>query len=481
MTTFTERLEAATDTHDPVEYVSRVKAVVREEIQAADPSIKLVDTGYYANSAIPDFEATWRTGKETRPVFLRDGLADVVAAHDTSYLPSKDPAIVTLDRRDVDADLLAEAEAQTAAKPDALIATGTSFNSVVLSRTEASPLAQLVRTNFMRGARGLITPITLNEFVSPDPAGAEGADDGSRQMEIISEHFDARIAHRIKLLSDLLQLAQLSGEEFDALEASTNLTADALSLEELEWVLPALIGSNNLPSSDFWSRLGSLFDLRDLERLSGPFQGLDLTDLVEANKDSWSARRAYSGLWMQAEGGDSQEAEEASEKWSFVGTVLSKHIPTTARRIAIAWDGTKLKRAPGATTKSWDQAKELITERKLLQVDLKGIQRSVSVNAVQSTDIRADVTDVTTSVEDRYLVSSVTLGLKSPEDELVRAEVDFGGSMISASGDIKLSELVEATTTIFESRVTEVADSLGEDAVADEEGPEGDVFTIRKE
>ena len=38
MTTFTERLDAATDTHDPVEYISRVKAVVRDEIQAADPS-----------------------------------------------------------------------------------------------------------------------------------------------------------------------------------------------------------------------------------------------------------------------------------------------------------------------------------------------------------------------------------------------------------------------------------------------------------
>lgn len=59
MNKFTERLSAATDTHNPVEYVARVKAVVSAEIQATDPSMKLVDTGYYTNSVIPDFEATW--------------------------------------------------------------------------------------------------------------------------------------------------------------------------------------------------------------------------------------------------------------------------------------------------------------------------------------------------------------------------------------------------------------------------------------
>lgn len=475
MTTFTERLDAATDTRDPKEYVSRVKAVVRAEIESADRSIKLVDTGYYANSAIPDFEATWATSKATRPVFLRDGLADVVAAHDTSYLPSKDPAILTLDRREVDAELVAEAETQSAAKPDALIATGTSFNSSVLSKAEASPLAQLVRTNFVRGARGLITPLTLDEFVAPEDTESPTDEYATRQMDVIASHFDAKIAYRIKVLSDLLKLAQLSAEEFAAAEGDTNLIADVLSAEELEWVLPALLKSKSRPSTEFWGRFGKLFDLRDLERLSVPFKGLDLTDLVEANKESWSARRAYSGLWLE-DGGDSSESltEEAAnpspstdEKWLFVGTVLSKHLPESARRIAIVSDGTKLKRSPGATSKSWDQAKELIKERNLLQVDLKGIQRSVSVNAVQSTDIRADVTDVTTSVEDQYLVSSVTLGLKSPEDEVVRADVDFGGSMITASGDVRFSELVEATTVIFESRVADASVEAIESAATD--------------
>jgi hypothetical protein len=469
MTTFTERLEAATDTRDPKDYVRRVKTVVADELRSADPSIKLVDTGYYANSAIPDFEAIWAHSKTKRPIFLRDGLADVVAAHDMTFLPSSQPAVLTLDTTQVPVELIAEAEAESASKPEGLIAIGTSFNSEVLSSEAPSPLAKLVRTNFVRGARGLITPDTLDDFDGQDDESPSASEDVRRQMDIISSHFDARIAFRIKALSGLIALSEMGAEEFAEKQNEIDMLAGDLDPEELEWLLPALLLSENRPTAQFWGRFGTLFDLRDLERMSAPLQGFDLTDLVEANKESWTARRAYSGLWINDDtpttdnhdGVDEDNEQQAdgvtaksasAESWSFVGTVLSKRLPESARRIAVAWDAHKLRRAPSQSSKSWEQAKGLIEDQTLLQVDLRGIQRSVSVNAVQSTDIRADVTDVTTSVEDSYLVSSVALGLKNTEDEIVRVEVDFGGSMVSAPTDVRLSDLVKTATTVFDSR-----------------------------
>lgn len=93
-----------------------------------------------------------------------------------------------------------------------------------------------------------------------------------------------------------------------------------------------------------------------------------------------------------------------------------------------------------------------IKDRALLEVNLQGIQRSVSINALQSTDIRAHVTGITNSVEDKYLVSSVVLGLKNVEEEIVRAEVDLGGAMVVADNAVKLNELLEATSDIFADR-----------------------------
>lgn len=456
MNKFTERLSAATDTHNPVEYVARVKAVVSAEIQAADPSMKLVDTGYYTNSVIPDFEATWGKNDAKRPIFLRNELADVVAAHDTTFLPSSDPAIVTLDTEEIEEEIIDEAKDQALTKPAALIATGPSFDAKLFTlqkSTNDSPISKLVRANFVRGARGLITPETVNSFAVSNSDSIDDLDSPS-SAELISSHFDERVAFRINVLKDLLDLSTMESDDFATKSNSMELIADSLDLEEIEWVLPSLLTSqNNLPS-DLWRRIGSLFELQDLERLSDSLEGLDLTDLIEANLESWSARRAYSGLWIPEpdEVLGKSDSEEPKDYWSFLGTVLSKCMPATSRRISIAWDSKKLKRAPSTSSRTWEQTKLAIKDRALLEVNLQGIQRSVSINALQSTDIRADVTGITNSVEDKYLVSSVVLGLKNVEEEIVRAEVDLGGAMVVADNAVKLNELLEATSDIFADR-----------------------------
>ncbi|PRB66808.1 hypothetical protein [Arthrobacter sp. MYb213] len=456
MSKFTERLNAATDTHDPKAYVARVKAVVSAEIQAADPSMKLIDTGYYTHSAIPDFEASWGKNESKRPIFLRNELADVVAAHDTTFLPTKDPAIVTLDTQEIEDEIISKAKDQSSAKPDALITTGTSFDATLFAPQELtgdSPISKLVRANFVRGARGLITPETVNGFSASNSETSNDSESPSG-AELIASHFDERVAFRINILKDLLELSTMESEDFDKKIDSIELIADSLDLEEIEWVLPSLLTSHNQLPPEVWSRIGNLFELRDLERLSDSLEGLDLTDLIEANLESWSARRAYSGLWTP----DSDQvqlfsdSEEPKSYWAFLGTVLSKCLPATSRRISIAWDPKKLKRAPSTSSRTWDQTTSTIKDRALLEVNLQGIQRSVSINALQSTDIRADVTGITNSVEDKYLVNSVVLGLKNVEEEVIRADVDLGGAMIVADNEVKLSELLEATSTIFADR-----------------------------
>lgn len=462
MIKFTERLDAATDTHDPVAYVARVKAVVSAAIQTADPSMKLIDTGYYTNSVIPDFEASWGKNDSKRPIFLRNELADVVAAHDTTFLPSKDPAILTLDTEEIEDEIVAKAKNQASAKPYALITTGTSFDSSLFApqvTTGDSPISKLVRANFVRGARGLITPETVDGFAASKSEPSADSESPS-SAELISSHFDERVAFRINILKALLELSTMESEDFVKNIDSIELIADSLDLEEIEWVLPSLLTSHNHLPPALWRRIGNLFELRDLERLSDSLEGLDLTDLIEANLETWSARRAYSGLWLP-EPDEIQlfaDSEDPKDYWAFLGTVLSKCMPETSRRISIAWDSKKLKRAPSTSSRTWDQTTLAIKDRALLEVNLKGIQRSVSINALQSTDIRADVTGITNSVEDKYLVSSVVLGLKNVEEEVIRADVDLGGAMIVADNEVKLSELLEATSTIFADRKPSIAE-----------------------
>lgn len=453
MRNFTERIDAATDTNDPNEYIARVKAIVAEEIRKSDPSINLVDTGYYTNSFIPDFEATWDGNKDKRPVFLRNELADVIAARDTEYLPAKEPVILTLDTKEVNEKIVSEAKSQATLKPRALIATGTSFNSDIFEynkNSNTSPLENLVRTNFIRGAKGVITPATVDSFIkSEDPK--DGNNFSSLDDHTISSYFDSQTAFRINTMKNLLQFSSMSPDEIMKNLDSFELISE-LKIEEIEWILPILLHSNNPLPKLFWQKIGSLFNLSQLEKISTSLDNINLTDLIEANLESWTARRAYSGLLISNE--KTPLLDNKNEYWTFNGKILSKCIPEESRKICIAWDPKKLKRNSLESSRSWDQTKNSIADYTLLEVNLKGIKRTVSINAIQSTDIRKDVKDITESVEDKYLISSVVLGLKNTEEEVVRADVQLGESLIIADSEVTLNEITEAATSIFSHRKT---------------------------
>lgn len=446
MSDFTTRINAATDTDNPAEYINRVKSVVADEITRNDQSVKLVDTGYYSNSVIPDFEAIWDKNNIKRPIFLRHGLEDVIAAQDTEFIPADEPAILTLDTIEPDTKTVNEAESLVKLKPNTLITTATSFDSDIFEDSLDSrtfPLKNIIRNNFFKSARGLITPKTIESFTYVKT-------DDTRQLinsQKISSYFDEKIAFRINALEKLLQLSSMESLEITKSIDTLDLLGGSLTLQELEWILPTLLQSKNPLPNKLWKNLGSLFNLGDLEKISTALENLNLTDLVESNISSWSARRAYSTILISDE--DDVEYKTSGEYWEFKGTVLNKFLPESSRRIAIAQDPKKLKKKNSETSRNWDQIEDSLSGHTLLEVSLKGIKRSVSINSLQSSDIRKDVNDITESVEDKYLIDSVTLGLMNLEDELTRVDVHIGDSLLTAESDIKIVELLNAATSIF--------------------------------
>lgn len=460
--TFLESLSAARDTHDPAEYVRRVKNVVRDELVLLDPTSAIETTAYFNHTAVPDFVVSWpgdasRHNAPRREVFLRHSYRSILEGGDEIYLDHSDAMLLSI-APESETNALPSNPARAQSR---LLVTDSAAVQVVAreEQNEAGPLGELIRANFIRGAKGRIDPPSAAQLVELDDAGSN-LEPGEAEA-LIALSFSEDAAARITRTARLIEFA-LRGESTPSSELRGRL-----SLAELRYLLPWLLGRD--PSSinpEFWSYVGQLFGFKELESIREDLVDLDLTPLVQANAQRWGARRAYVGLAVSADEDRPSPAEPRG--WGFqAGSLSALSVDVGPRRLFIAAAGTLLKARPTTSSASWEQVRPAVVGGRLRRVDLRGIRRSVSINAEQSPDIQSDVEEVTRSLDDDYFVDAVTLRFDAPGDAegSVDLDVQFDQGLVVAVADASLADLTRAALGVLEYRnpvsATEMTDLLG--------------------
>jgi hypothetical protein len=187
-----------------------------------------------------------------------------------------------------------------------------------------------------------------------------------------------------------------------------------------------------------------MFSFDILEGLAYELEGLDITNLVEANLGAWSAKRSYLGLNITPDG-----TYDDHSSWRFQGGTLG--LAVQERMVRISNSGHKLRTRPGAASRRWDDVRAKIAEYRVHSVSLSGIERSFRIEANQSEDINKDVQVFASTVEDDYFVDRVQLLLRVPEEDGPGAavDVDFSGSMAIADRAVELGALVRVTLEVI--------------------------------
>lgn len=469
MSDLVEALQAARESYVREEYATRVKQVFREHIELLDPDAQVEDTLYFNHSAIPDFKVTWGRGAKgtsSRDLFLRSSYAAVVAGDEPAQITTGDPIFLS-----ISADQVVEEPGFTMTKEDvsrvakkskySLLTDAEAFEEIAAPVTDANPLSSVVRTNFLRGGRGLVDePVAERLRLSSQETEVN-------VTELIRDSFFEDAVVRMERTALLVQWAmsqEASEEEWARINGS-------MSTEELRNVLPWLLTTATArEGNQFWAALGSLFTFDQLEELGPVLSDYDLTNLVQANLSTWSAKRAYHGLNVSfddasagsregtdedetsGESGESPRSDAPVRGWRFDSGTLGLALGSSMIRVSNS--GYKLKARPSSSTPRWSAAVERLADYSLRSASISGIERSFRVDARESGNVKSDVETFVGSVEDTYFVSHVEVLLPAPEDENQDTEaqsvtMDFAGGIAIADRPVQLGALTRAAANIL--------------------------------
>jgi hypothetical protein len=450
--TFLESLHAAMDETDPQGYIDRVKTVVRDRLYDLDRSASIEDTRYFNHSAIPDFSLTWPGERGVRNVFLRDSYDSISAGDDEGHLAPLEPVLISLDNAPSELerrDPLLRAPDSPFRRPAPRRSDRTLVTDVVavsaLSNFDEdtnSPLGSLVRSNFVRGARGHIDADLAEQLVSTESPDTE------TRAALIRGAFAEDAALRITRTAKLIDLAMTEDAESDLVLSAVDGT---LSLAELRTLLPWLLVQPRAASNtNFWTQLGTLVPYADIERIREDLIGLDLTPLVRANSGQWALNWGYLGLALPDALGPNDSANRP--KWSFAGGRLGADVGE--ERIQLAKNGQLVGSRPGSSAARWLDVVPALSGYRLSGVALQGFRRSVTIDAERSDDIRRDVEDVAASLDDEYLVTSLRIRVPAVDsDGVAEIEVDFGAGVVKSTGSgASINDMVYALGRILKYR-----------------------------
>ncbi|MFQ6398969.1 hypothetical protein ACLMAJ_36725 [Nocardia sp. KC 131] len=455
--TFTSALRTAMDTTDGIAYIDRVKAVVRSQLQELDSTAKIEDTLYYNHSAIPDFVLSWPGERGKRRVYLRDSYSSILAGDDTSYLKKLEPVLLALDSAD-GAQEVEQINLRTSPGASArTLVTDVDAVEVIAggeSPASSSPLNSLVRANFVRGGRGYVDHDRAERLVEgPETMSPDRLDDIAG---LISENFVEDAAARITRTAQLIEFA-LRGRPNDV--ESWSVVGGRLSLAEIRHLLPWLLAQPEAAENGaFWRYVGSLMTFDELEQIRESIADIDVSPLIRANSDVWEANWAYLGASRAV---DHNDVDPRDARWSFDSGRLG--VDLGMQRIIIAKNGRLIRARENLSAASWDELRVALSRYQLASISLRGIRRSIVVDAVESTDVRQDVEDISNSVEDRYYVSGTTVRVPSrtAEDGYTDLVVDFGGSVVHAQGGATIQDLTEIALLVLNYRSTIPSGDLG--------------------
>lgn len=455
----------------PQDFIDSVKQVVIAELESLDSSLEIKTTDYFNHSFIPDMSVEWTNlGKRhRRDLFLRFSFESTQAGRDVHALDEFGPIILAL-REDRDERILREAE-QEAGESTKLLLTNMSALSDISGRSDGSrnarrpsdraqlPLMELVRSNFVRGARGYLTSSKAGRIRRRVEPASEKVSDLRRIQsfsEIAQDLFVSDAAARLTWASQVLY-AGLSGDiealgldQMDLAELDASTMEDTLGGElsdsELQVLVPYLLRRRETTSDlTFWRFVGSMLTLDRLESMWMDFAGLDLTPLVEANLESWRACRAalsYKADSAEAGGNSSTNiTEEANQSWGIDARMLC--LSSNSWRFHFAIDKRKLKgRSADGRSANWKLLRERMRNYSVSSVTLQGITRKLQISGEGSTDVFNDVSTVSEHIEDQYSVPRIDL-IFAADDQPTAVEVDFPRLLATADRPIPLEYLTQ--------------------------------------
>ncbi len=452
--TFADEIRLATDTTDPLAYIDRVKTVVIRQLEALDETASIENTQYFNHSSVPDFIVRWPGERGERRIYLRDSYESIVAAHDGLYLTAGDPVLVSLEEPHPDFEQsLGEVDAELGTR---MLITDVDAVSVITEgdRQGDSPLTQMIRANFVRGARGRIDRPVAESLIEPQTGDAETLTTGRIPEEFIAETFFEDAAFRINRTARLIERAMLINTVGEELPPLSGIVSGQLSVSEMRTVLPWLLTQEAAQGNvEFWRQIGQLMSFSDLEKIRHSLIGINVTPLISANRTYWTAKWAYAGASMPIEGDETYERRR--NYWSFEQGALGVDLGDA--RFSVAFNGQLAPKGRSSTSSaSWETLQTIVESERISRVDLHGTRRSVAVSSEQSTDVRGDVLDISRSLEDDYFVGQIAIRGVPPEGEEGDTEisVNFDSGLVKAEGGVAtIDDLIKAVVGILSFRL----------------------------
>jgi len=439
--------------------IAGVKHAVVTELEALDPAAEIRMTDYFNHSFAPDLVLRWSDSgrRAERGVYLRYSMQAAAAGHDVTALSDLSPVLIAL-RTGEDPSAEAQVKLELPEAPSVLLTNTGALDDLSPRQTgsggrqlaaEAEPLFELVRSNLMRGGRGLLVGGTAQKLASqsrPVLSRDGQFDQLDRFTASVQELFLDAAATRLNRAANLLRLG-LSGDrtlEPDLVlgQFEQGVEGGRLSEAELGVLVPYLLSRQDVTTSPrYWAYLGSMLTLADLERMWDRLLGLDLTRLVEPNLHQWLATRAAVTHRL-----DGRPADAAAQ----VGWRLEGHMLTFAAdrwTVQVTADKRKLRLGENARPAAWAEISQYLREFRLAAVTLQGSMRKIRVDAEGSANVYDDVLAITENLDDEFRVPSVDIDVLGPEPTRINA--DFTTMLATAAKSVSIGELVRVALGVL--------------------------------
>lgn len=430
---------------NPTDVISGVKEAVAEKLAELDKHVHVQFTDYFNHSYMPDMVLSWQESgrRRERPLFVRTDVDPLGIAADIHSLVPQSPMILAVDESSggESARQAVVEEQQRRGRVDLLMTDSSSVATMAPATAPRSgeyDFSRLLGNNFLSGGRGYVGEVEASRLQAAArlEAGQEGFDEFSVAVD---QFFMEDAATRLKRSTSLVR-SVVSGN-IDGLSLSGKFTQ-----AELRTVLPLLL-ENPLARTTprVWTELGAVMTLADLFDIANDLEELDVSPLLNANLQTWVAKRSQ--VVMSMTEANSLSGEIGHSAWSLWRGLLALDVGDW--RILFADDARKLKgRSSRGKVPQWQEIAPVLHGFRVGSVQLEGLARRVSMSAQETVNINMDISTVANALEESFYVPRMTL-LNTSDEAEVSSLVEFSEMLITSSPSDTLANLAKAATNLL--------------------------------
>ncbi|KQR86337.1 hypothetical protein [Microbacterium sp. Leaf179] len=410
--------------------IDGVKKAVTREVRRLDPGIKVERTNYFNHTYNPDLVATWSDQgvRKARPIFIRGSLASVLDSADVVSLSDQDPVLIGL--REETETVLSNLRERLPKSNGSL---ATQVASVARITDEAdfadsdSQLSGLVRTNLIRGARGVLTAEDADTITAVE--GDDAAASLQAFQSTVARLFIGATADRLNRTVNMLTTFFEDNPSQDELD---RVQHDPLSDGELAVVLPFVLErAESVSSPAVWDALASMLTLQRLESIAKSLDGLDLTPVIAPIVHSLIG--AKSTIAFPAGDFSVEELAARPAAWRVRSTMLSADVGRW--NFFVGSSSRKIRGRDEGSDARWDELSGLLREFDLRAVSLRGLSRHLEVTGEDPREVRQDVESIRQNIQDDFHVPAVTVEAAG-EEEATGVMIDFGAMTVAGAAPV---------------------------------------------